>query len=118
MKKTKSTIIYKKWDIVLVPFPFTDLSTTKRRPALIISPNQHNTGNEIVITFITSKLSLKGRMGDHLIIKWSEAKLPKPSLIRMRFATIDKQMIVKKIGRLVLEDIEEFKKQLSAFFIE
>jgi len=111
-------MIYKKWDIVLVPFPFTDFSTTKRRPALIISPDQHNKGNELVITFITSNLSLKRRMGDHLIVKWSEAKLPKPSLIRMRFATISKQMIVKKFGRLTSEDVENFKKQLRAFFIE
>ncbi len=109
-------MICKKWDIVLVPFPFTDLSTKKKRPALVISPDYHNKGSEIVIAFITSNINVKKRLGDYLISEWSKAKLPKPSLIRMRFATIDKTMIIKKIGKLTQKDSTEFKKLLIDFF--
>ncbi|MCX8111037.1 MAG: type II toxin-antitoxin system PemK/MazF family toxin [Syntrophorhabdaceae bacterium] len=60
----KSTIDYKKWDIVLVPFPFTDLTTIKKRPALIISPDEYNKKLDVVIVFITSNLDVEYRMGD------------------------------------------------------
>jgi len=112
----KSTIRYKKWDIILVPFPFTDLSASKKRPALIVSPDEHNTGLDIVIAFITSKIDIKTRLGDYHIQEWKKANLPKPSMIRMKFATIDKTIIVKQFGRLKSKDINLFKNELSNFF--
>ena len=93
----KSIMNYKKWDIVLVPFPFTDLATIKKRPALIISPDDYNKSMDVVIAFITSKLDLEHRIGDYKIKAWSKSNLPKPSMLRMKFATIDKSIIIKKI---------------------
>ena len=112
----KSTIHYKKWDIVLVPFPFTDLSASKKRPALVVSPDEYNTGVDIVIAFITSNLDATARFGDYFIQDWKKANLPKPSMIRMKFATIDKKIIVKQFGKLSSKDITFFKEELSKFF--
>ena len=42
---------YDKWDIVLVPFPFTDLTTLKKRPAVIVSPDEYNKKLDDVIEF-------------------------------------------------------------------
>lgn len=112
----KFTTTYEKWDIILVPFPFTNLTTTKKRPALIISPEEYNDKLDVVITFITSKLDLEYILGDYKIRNWSEANLPKPSMIRMKFATINKAIIIKKLGKLAEKDIEEFKKLLIQFF--
>ncbi len=114
----KSTIHYKKWDIILVPFPFTDLSASKKRPALVVSPDEYNTGLDIVIAFITSKIDVKARLGDYHIQDWKEANLPKPSIIRMKFATIDKAIIVKQFGKLSGRDINLFKDELSNFFLK
>ena len=105
----KSITIYKKWDIILVPFPFTDLKTSKKRPALIISPDEYNEKLDVIIAFITSKLDLEYRIGDYKIQDWKKSNLPKPSMIRMKFATIDKSIIVKKIGKLRDKDKNEFK---------
>ncbi len=113
---TKFTTTYKKWDIVLVPFPFTNLSTTKKRPALIVSPDEYNDKMDIVIAFITSKIDQDYRMGDYLIKNWRGANLPKPSMIRMKFATIDKSIIIKKLGQLQENDIGEFTQMLIQFF--
>lgn len=107
---------YEKWDIVLVPFPFTDLTQTKKRPALIVSPNEYNQNLDVVIAMVTSKLDSKPRIGDYKIQEWKKASLPKPSLIRMKFATIDKSIIDKKIGGLKEKDLLEFKKLLVNFF--
>ena len=107
---------YDKWDIVLVPFPFTDLTTTKKRPALIISPEEYNKSGDVIIAFITSNIHVNPRFGDYLIKEWQRANLPKPSLIRMKFATIYKEIIIKKLGRLSPFDIEKFSKILEEFF--
>ena len=89
-------MIYNKWDIVLVPFPFTDLKTLKKRPALIVSPDEYNKNLDVVIAFITSNLDSEYRIGDYKIQNWQESNLPKPSMIRMKFATVDKSIILKK----------------------
>lgn len=112
----KSTIQYNKWDIILVPFPFTDLSTYKRRPSLIISPEDFNKNDDLVIAFITSNITLEKRFGDYRVINWNESGLPKPSLIRMKFSTISKSIIVKKIGVLSPKDASEFSAILNTFF--
>jgi len=37
----------RKWDIIIVPFPFTDLTTVKKRPALVVSPDNYNNSNSL-----------------------------------------------------------------------
>ncbi len=107
---------YNKWDIILVPFPFTNLKQTKKRPALIVSPEEYNTQSDIVIAFITSNLNLEYRFGDYKIKKWSESNLLKPSIIRMKFATINKSIVIRKLGKLVKKDRTEFGELLKKFF--
>jgi mRNA interferase MazF len=99
-----------------VPFPFTDLSSTKRRPALIVSPDIYNAGKDVVIAYVTSQLNSKPLFGDYKLQKWNEAGLPKPSLVRMKFATLDKSIIVKRLGTLETVDSEEIEKILLSFF--
>lgn len=112
----RSITTYKKWDLVLVPFPFTDLTATKKRPALIISPDEFNEGPDVVIAFVTSNLNVRPRMGDYTIQEWNDAGLPKPSMIRMKFATLHQSIIVKQLGRLSQEDQQGYQSDLTAFF--
>ena len=52
-----STISFNQGDIVLVPFPFTDLSATKQRPAIILSPKRlNNLRSDLVVAAITSQI--------------------------------------------------------------
>jgi mRNA interferase MazF len=44
-----STTGYKQGDVVLVSFPFTDLTSTKRRPAVVVSPDSFNARDEDVV---------------------------------------------------------------------
>ena len=53
-----STTRYGRGDIVLVPFPFTDRSSTKKRPALVVSPDSFNKhAQDVVLVAITSQLA-------------------------------------------------------------
>ncbi|MBC7475036.1 MAG: type II toxin-antitoxin system PemK/MazF family toxin [Candidatus Sericytochromatia bacterium] len=105
---------YRKWEVILVPFPFTDLTTNKKRPALIVSHNDYNKSENLVIALITS--NIRDSIQDYKILKWSDAGFPKESVIKMKFATVDKSIILKKLGKLKKEDIESFKTKLIDFF--
>jgi mRNA interferase MazF len=105
-----------RWDIVLVPFPFTDLSTNKKRPALVVSPDEYNSGPDVVIAFVTSRLSTPSRPGDCLIDSWQESGLLKPSLLRMKFATISRSIVIKKLGHLPEPEQARVQTALGDFF--
>lgn len=107
---------FKKWDVVLVPFPFTDLSTSKKRPALIISPDGYNKFEDVVVMFITSNVKASPKPGDYKLKEWKKSGLPKVSMTRMRFSTIQKTIIIKKIGSFQDKDIAHLKKEIMKFF--
>src|SRR5688500_3897638 len=96
-----STTNFKKWEVILVPFPFTDLTTNKKRHALIISHNDYNKSENLIIALITS--NIRDSNEDYKITKWSESGFPKESVIKMKFATVDKSIIVRKLGKLKKE---------------
>lgn len=56
------------------------------------------------------------RLGDYLIEEWELSQLPKPSLLRMKFATIEKSIIVRTIGKVSKVDISGFQQELLKFF--
>jgi mRNA interferase MazF len=52
-----STTAYRQGDVVLVSFPFTDLTSTKKRPAVVVSPDTFNARNEdVVLVAVTSQI--------------------------------------------------------------
>ncbi|MCP9290987.1 MULTISPECIES: type II toxin-antitoxin system PemK/MazF family toxin [Gracilimonas] len=106
---------FRRWDIVLLPFPFTNLNATKKRPALVISPNEYNSGPDLVVMFVTSNLKARSKIGDYIIQEWEESGLPKPSMTRMKFATIDKTLAIKKIAELTGNDQAALKLKLQKF---
>ena len=71
---------------------------------------------DFFIAFITSKLDGEYRTGDYKIEKWEQTGFPKPSMLRMKFATIDKSIIIKKLGKLQNTDSKLFNKLLVEFF--
>lgn len=107
---------YERGDIVLVPFPFTDQTTTKKRPAVIISSNNYNNASpDIVIMAITSQTEKTFRIGECMIRKWEEAGLLKPSSIKPAISTIEQKLVLKKLGRLSSEDLDAMNKVLQDF---
>jgi len=95
---------YKPWDVILVPFPFTDLSLNKRRPAVVISCGMYNDSGDLVIGFLTSNLYGTSRLGDYELENYLQAGLPLPTRFRAKFASISGEIVVKKLGSLTTGD--------------
>lgn len=96
---------YKFGDIVLVPFPFTNQSTIKKRPAVIASSDTYNQNRpDIVIMAVTSQIHGAGHFGDISIQKWKPAGLLKPSIIKPILTTVEKGLVLKKLGSMKAGD--------------
>ncbi len=107
-------IIYSFGDIILVPFPFTDQTTTKRRPAVVVSSDIYNNERpDIIIMAITSQLRLRDKMVETSVKDWQEAGLIKPSVIKPILATIEKNLVLKKLGHLSKNDMPSLQKILQ-----
>lgn len=92
---------YKFGDVVLVPFPFTDQTTTKKRPSIIVSSNDYQCQrSDLVLIAVTSKANRGNSFGEMTITKWKAAGLLKPSIIKPVLTTIDKTLVIKKLGEL------------------
>lgn len=112
-------IAYEKGAVVLVPFPFSDQTITKKRLAVIISSNLYNNiSADIVIMAITSQIIKTDGIGECLIQDWHRAGLLKPSAIKPAISTIEQSLVLKKLGRFSERDIismENALKQLLDF---
>jgi mRNA interferase MazF len=101
-----------KGDIVLIPFPFTDLSGLKNRPALILISGE----SDITVSFITTQLKWQENY-DVKIEPSAKNRLKKTSLIRLsKLATIDKDLVIGKLGDLLTTELTTIDKNLIEIF--
>ena len=100
-----SMIGFEFGDIVLVPFPFTDQSATKQRPAVIISSAAYQRERpDLIIMAVTSQVRPTQTVGVVIVSDWQGAGLLKPSAIKPVIATIEKPLVIKMLGRLKNDD--------------
>lgn len=90
------------WDVVAVPFPFTDRLAQKRRPALILSPKNFNRFGHSLMAMITS--SGQPWPGDSPLQDSASAGLSTACVVRLKLFTLDNRLIVRRIGRLSTDD--------------
>jgi mRNA interferase MazF len=101
-------------DIILVPFPFTDQSTSKKRPAVVISSSRYNTERpDLIIMAVTSQLKPSRTIGEVILQDWRAAGLLKPSAIKPVITTIEKRLVIKTMGRLKANDSTALKESLK-----
>ncbi len=96
---------FQPWDVVLVPFPYTERNYTKVRPALIVSTDtlSSKTG-KYFLAMITSAQHTRV-YGDVLISDLKLAGLPADSIVRpSKIATFEEASFVRRTGTLVVKD--------------
>lgn len=94
---------YSKGDVVLLPYPFTDLSTTKVRPAVIVASNKGKYSDLFVVP-ITSRTGNLGA-GEFQLSGWQYAGLNVPSAVKRGCVLVDIALFRKKVGILAAEDL-------------
>ena len=92
--------MYKRGDIVLIPIPFTDLTSSKKRPVLILSADQYNEKTEdIIVAAITSNLDNSAYTVKITQSDLAEGNLLHDSCIRAdKLYTLSQTIIIKKFG--------------------
>jgi mRNA interferase MazF len=98
-----------RWDIGLVPFPFTDRNATVKRAALAISARSFNEASSATVFAMITKAQFSTWLGDYRIEHWREAGLLLPSIARLKLFTLENSLILKQLGRLHATDIRGFQ---------
>jgi len=107
-------IHFENGDVILVPFPFSNLLAIKKRPAVVISSFQYNVlTSDIVIIAITSQMQKILGIGESFIEDWQSAGLHKKSTIKPAITTIEQNLVLKKLGKLSENDLISLKTSLQ-----
>jgi mRNA interferase MazF len=109
----------KKGTIVLIPFPFTDLSANKVRPAVVVSDNLK--GDDVIVVFISSKKIKRALLLDVKISSSSKAfaqtGLKTDSVVKVgKIATLDKKIIIGELGSMNKGTMREINKKIKILF--
>ena len=100
---------YSKYEIVLIRYPFSDLSNSKVRPAVVIN-NQHSS-QDIIIVPLTSQVS-NLLSGEFVLSNWRESGLNVASAIKRGIYTLHQRLVVKSIGNLSPRDATKLQSSL------
>jgi mRNA interferase MazF len=113
---SKPTKTYDRYEVVKVPFPFTDTKISKVRPAVIISSAKFFNARIglSIMAMITSLKTGKDLWPSDIVIKnLNSTNLPSPSIIRFKLFTLDHRLIIDRIGLLDKEDIDKVQEKLK-----
>ena len=92
------------FDVVVVPFPFTERRAAKRRPALVLSSAEFNRGcSQSILAMITSS-DRDVWPSDAPIEDWREANLAAPCRVRFKLFTLDHGLVLRRLGALSARD--------------
>ena len=108
-----SGTVFKQGEILIVPFPFSDLSGIKQRPVLVLSKTDYNKNTDDIITCgITS--NLKDSKNSVLIENKNleNGQIPTQSRIKVdKLFTIEKSIVKRSVGKITDETFENVKKE-------
>ena len=94
-------------DVVLLPIPFTDLTSRKVRPAIVIGQKD----SDLFLVPISSVLANT----DFALQQWQAAGLNVPSGVKAQLATVEEKLVLKTIGTLQAVDRELLDQKLRAW---
>lgn len=98
------------FDVVVVPFPYTDRTTEKRRPALVVSAPALQQKFGLVWLLMITSADNKAWSCDAAVSDLAAAGLPAPSVVRpAKIATVDADRILRRAGRLAAKDTAAVK---------
>src|SRR5574344_664462 len=110
----KYMINFSKYDIVLLKFPFATSLKYKARPAVVLSSETYNQNKRDTLIILAVSSSLENKLDIEFTIQdWKKAGLLKPSILKSAIATIEKDFVVAKLGRLQTIDIQNLNSMID-----
>ena len=104
---------FQRSDVLLVPFPFSDLSATKVRPAVVVSSSSyHGVEPDLILAAITSNVLATTSPMDYVFQDWLAAGLRYPSALKPVLFTLDPTRVIHRVGRLTGADQIEVDRRL------
>jgi mRNA interferase MazF len=100
---------YSKNEIILVRYPFSDLSGSKVRPAVVI--NAPHSSNDLMIVPLTSRISSL-LSGEFVLSNWKEAGLNTPTAAKRGIFTVQNNFVIKIVGKLESPDSKKLENSL------
>jgi mRNA interferase MazF len=110
----KLSVISDQWDVVVVPFPFSEQVGAKRRPAVALSTKTFNRGGHTVLAMITSAAH-QAWVGDTPVTDLASAGLRAQCIVRLKLFTLDNRVLLRRSGRLSVVDREQLLENLRAY---
>jgi len=104
---------YSKGDIVLLPYPFTDLATSKVRPAIVVSSNKGKYADLFVVPITSRTNNLVA--GEFLLSDWQNAGLNVPSVVKRGCILVDISLFRKKTGSIAVTDLTALNKSIKTW---
>jgi mRNA interferase MazF len=102
-------------DVIVVPFPFTDQTAVKKRPAVVISSELYQRERaDVILMAITSQVRAAPTVGEVAVVHWQAAGLLKPSVIKPLITTIEAGLVVRQLGTLHADDQKSLRQVLAA----
>jgi mRNA interferase MazF len=106
---------YRFGDVIVVPFPFTDQTATKKRPAVVVSSEAYQRERpDLILMAITSQSRPAPTVGEAAIAYWQMAGLLKPSVIKPLLTTLETGLVIRRLGTLHPDDQENLRQVLGA----
>ncbi len=114
----KSGTSFEQGEVILVPFPFTNLKTFKQRPVLVLSNAE---ANRFSADFICCGITSNIQNSDHSVIiddmDMESGHLPKPSRIKVNVIfTLEKSLAIKSLGKIRAVILEKAKEEFLKMF--
>ncbi len=108
-----STTTYNRGAVVLLPFPFSDQSSAKIRPAVIVSPSYPSV--DLLVVAVTS-VGEALRPDEFAIQFWREAGLIHPSFAKRAVASVSSALVRKPLGQMHGADIGKLDAAIRLWF--
>jgi len=108
-------VIFRAFDVVAVPFPFTDRDAIKRRPALVISNVLFNKQHDQLVLVMITTTTNNVWPSDVSLTNWQEAGLKVACHFRLKLFTLDQNLISKTIGHLSSQDVKAVQDVLAKY---
>ena len=100
-------------EVWLVDYPFSDHSTSKTRPAVILSTDEyHSLQPDIIVAALTSNLSGATGQFDYVLKDWGAAGVRLPSALKPIITTLSPSRAIHRIGALTPKDLSEIESRI------